>query len=206
MAVKPKKATKREEATAYHEAGHAVVAAAVRYPFLSVTITPTADALGHIQHPAWGDNIRPDITMDGNTKNLLEKAILTLLAGRWAEKRFAGRWNNVGAASDFHEAVNLASYIYAGGKVLQTYINWMDARVEVMVDNRLNWAAIKALAAALLVKRRIGYREARKIIAEAEDSLIGNSASALRSALRRSQEVSRGRQSQTTQRQKEEES
>jgi ATP-dependent Zn protease len=57
MAVKARKATKREEATAYHEAGHAVIAVAVRRPFRYVTISPSEDALGHVLHPPWGNHI-----------------------------------------------------------------------------------------------------------------------------------------------------
>jgi hypothetical protein len=102
----------------------------------------------------------------------LERAILTLLSGGKAEKRFTGRHNHVGASEDFHQAVNLASYLCGNDKVLQAYMLWMEARAEAMVDNNLNWAAIESLAAALLAKRRIGYRAARKIITDAKDSLI----------------------------------
>jgi hypothetical protein len=167
MAVKPKKAVKREEATAYHEAGHAVAAWVMDRPFRYVTIVPMEGTLGHVQHPAWREHVQPDINVDGRTRRLLEKAIFTLLAGVRAEKRLTGRWNNIEANSDFHDADDLASYLWGNPKVLQKYISFMESRVDAMIASDRHWKGIQALAAALLEKRRIGYQEAQEIITAA---------------------------------------
>ena len=62
------------EATAYHEAGHAVAAFFLEQPFTSVTIIPGDDYWGKIMTEPFRD-VRPDFDMDLNALNTIERAI-----------------------------------------------------------------------------------------------------------------------------------
>jgi hypothetical protein len=56
MSSSPAKRDYELQATAYHEAGHAVVALLLGLKFRHVTIEPDSDSLGHLKcdrHPKW---------------------------------------------------------------------------------------------------------------------------------------------------------
>lgn len=162
--------TKRLEATAYHEAGHAVVRFLVQLSFREVTIVPTDDTLGCISggrvlndfHPDWDDSPR--------VKSHLERHILSRYGGPLAERRFARqqghRWQRNLSQGDCNQALDLAGYLPMGSmKETEAYLNWLWVRVEAMLEH--HWAAVEALAKELLAHRRVGYRRARQIIKEA---------------------------------------
>ena len=83
------------ERTAYHEAGHAVMALALGRPVDHVSIRPDAQRLGHcdFRKPVF----RP-------SEDWLEREMLISLAGPAAEGLFAGEYDEVGAAFDFRQA------------------------------------------------------------------------------------------------------
>ena len=163
--------SKRREAIAYHEAGHAVMSIVVRQAFRYVTIVSSEDSLGHVQHTDWGENFQPDIEMNSRIQRQIENSVLTLLAGRVAEKRLTGRWNHVGASYDLHQAVKLAGYVWGDDTVLPSYMSFMHARAQSLVANERNWVAIQAVATALLVQPKIGSRKVRRIVAGARQQL-----------------------------------
>jgi hypothetical protein len=174
--------TKREQATAYHEAAHAVIAWTLGRAFHSVTIIPTEDTWGHVQLRPWGKHTDPDDRVDGRTLKLFESDILISLAGAQAVKRLTGRVGGVGGRRDFHDAFHLASFLWDEIEVIQQYLNFMVTRTRVMIAHEWTWKAIQALAAALLEQKRIGYRAARKIIAEADRAYWAGSVKAAPSA------------------------
>jgi hypothetical protein len=155
------------EATAYHEAGHAVAAIVLHGTFRYVTIEPTEGALGHVMPHPWGKQFRPDLEVTDRMRTRLESHILTLLAGMHAEKLCTGRWNPSGAASDFHQAHHLALYLSGSDEAVQAHLLWLSVRATDLVCDPLNWAAIQALAAKLLQQPRLTACEAREVVTDA---------------------------------------
>jgi ATP-dependent Zn protease len=105
--------SKEEEATAYHEAGHAVIALALRRGLSRVTIVPDDEAgsLGHCAGTRTGEWFQPDVDRSGRARRFIEDRVIILFAGFHAEHRFAGRRNHRGAASDWQAAGDLLSLL-----------------------------------------------------------------------------------------------
>jgi cell division protease FtsH len=88
--------------TAYHEAGHALMAAIIPEadPIHKVTIIPRGMALGTTQQLPLDDRYT-------YTKTYLEAQLSVLMAGRVAENLFLGK-TTTGAANDFEKATEIA--------------------------------------------------------------------------------------------------
>lgn len=91
-----------KKSTAFHEAGHAVVAALIPEadPIHKVTIIPRGMALGLTQQLPIDDRYT-------HSKKYLEAQLSVLLAGRVAEIRFLDK-STTGAASDFETSTDIA--------------------------------------------------------------------------------------------------
>jgi cell division protease FtsH len=88
--------------TAYHEGGHALVAALVPEadPLHKVTIIPRGRALGVTMQ-------LPSEDKYSHTKEYLESAIMVMMGGRIAEEKFLGHMTT-GAGNDLEKATDLA--------------------------------------------------------------------------------------------------
>lgn len=88
--------------TAYHEAGHTVLAAALNDsdPIHKVTIIPRGKALG----VTWQ---LPERDRFNNTKDYMESRIAISMGGRIAEELFFNQYST-GAANDIQQATNMA--------------------------------------------------------------------------------------------------
>jgi cell division protease FtsH len=93
---------KEKESTAYHEAGHALVAALIpdADPLHKVTIIPRGMALGLTQQLPLDDRYT-------YSQDYLEAQLSVLLAGRVAEKQFLNE-HTTGSANDFEKATEIA--------------------------------------------------------------------------------------------------
>jgi ATP-dependent Zn protease len=100
----------RREATAFHEAGHAVVATDLRSGWRSVSVSKNETTLGRVTSARLGKRFQPDVEVDSRTRRVVERDVMVFLAGREAEAIHTGRRNNVGAQHDLHCAHELASY------------------------------------------------------------------------------------------------
>ncbi len=91
-----------KESTAYHEAGHALVAALIPEadPIHKVTIIPRGMALGLTQQ-------LPEDDRYTLSKEYLEAQLSVLMAGRVAENMFLNK-TTTGAANDFERATDIA--------------------------------------------------------------------------------------------------
>jgi cell division protease FtsH len=91
-----------KRSTAYHEAGHALIAALIPEadPIHKVTIIPRGMALGVTQQLPLDDRYTYN-------KDYLEAQLSVLLAGRIAETMFLGK-TTTGAANDFEKATEIA--------------------------------------------------------------------------------------------------
>ncbi|MFO7865606.1 MAG: ATP-dependent zinc metalloprotease FtsH [Candidatus Aminicenantes bacterium] len=91
-----------KKSTAYHEAGHALVAALIpdADPLHKVTIIPRGMALGLTQQLPLDDR-------HTYSQDYLEAQLSVLLAGRVAEKQFLSE-NTTGSANDFEKSTEIA--------------------------------------------------------------------------------------------------
>ncbi len=91
-----------KKVTAYHEAGHALVAAKSKNmdPVYRISIIPRGGSLGHTSLP-------PEKDRYNETKSRLKALIATMLGGRAAEELIFNE-QTIGASSDIERATSLA--------------------------------------------------------------------------------------------------
>ena len=166
-----KNPTKAEIATSYHEAGHAVSALWLGIAIGTVSVEPdeSEGSLGHVvtKTPAW---IQPDAELSLKAKDWIQRRIQVALAGRIAERLFTGRWNRVGAASDFHTAVDLADYCCGSNEEVGAFIKWLDLKARGLVS----WhrSEIEKVADVLLQRRQLRSRDVKVISRTAFDEAM----------------------------------
>jgi len=88
------------------------------------------------------------------------------------------------SCKDYHEAVNLASYTVPDPDVSGPYVDYLCAAAKSILRHWLNWAAVKAIAAKLLTKKTLTYREAKQLAKQAYEDALQN-----RRATRRKKEA-----------------
>jgi len=167
----------RIKQTAYHEAGHAVAGYELHVPFRYVTIIPDEEesSAGHIRY----SDLRPDFDSardemtEFQLRRIIEPRIICVLAGEAAESRLTGRRHLLTATGDYRSAVDLAMAVTGGNPdEAGAYCTWLYHRALGLVRQPFWWSAIEALADALLAQKRIGNREARRIIKGAMQGVI----------------------------------
>jgi hypothetical protein len=110
--------THRDEATAYHEAGHAVVAYFERVPLRQkgASIIPNREDGTAGRVFAWetfGERYRPDTKNTDAARIRCERAAMVFLAGIVAQRKFNSRSVRFHHGElDFHNAVNMMGYFF----------------------------------------------------------------------------------------------
>ncbi len=157
---------------AYHEAGHAVAGYELHVPFRYLTIIPD-EARGSAGHILYG-SLRSDFDMaryemtELQLRRVIEPRIICALAGEAAQSAHTRRRHLSTATDDYRSAVDFALLVTGGNPdEAGAYCTWLYHRAVGIVRNPFVWAAIEALAAALLARERLGSREARRIIKDA---------------------------------------
>ena len=157
---------KRLEATAYHEAGHAVVArVGCVMPFREVSIVPDEKegSLGHVRYwypPFRGDNIY--LEDDQRTRTKVEKIIMRALAGGVAEEMYTGQENREGASEDLESAQAYAEALCHGYfPESEAHLQYLRARTKHILQRQ--WEQVEDLATALLERKRVKSKEVSQI-------------------------------------------
>jgi ATP-dependent Zn protease len=146
-----------DEATAFHEAGHAVAALALDRPVVRVSIRPNRDELGIC---AFGKAVfRP-------SEDWLEREVLIALAGMAAEAKRTGEYDREAAGRDLRYAGKLALQRAGSGRQAERLERRMLARVENLLERPANWAAVESIAAELLRSGEMSGRQARHLYEE----------------------------------------
>jgi ATP-dependent Zn protease len=151
-------------ATAYHEAGHAVMMLHLGVRFRTVTIVPEEDSLGHVlKHKV--RNFRPDIEMNARTLFSIDQQIMCSLAGPAAEARFAGRYNRRGAKWDHDNAAKLVDYLAGeGAGEYALYLRLYKLRAKNMVNSLHFWKQVQSVAQSLLNRQTMTGEEVRELL------------------------------------------
>ena len=146
-----------DEATAYHEAGHAVAALALDRPVVKVSIQPDRDRLGIC---FYGKAVfRP-------SEDWLEREVLLALAGMAAEARHTGTYDRAGAARDLRYAHRLAVQRAGNERQAERLERRLLAKAEHLLQREVNWRAVERIAAALIEQKEISGRQARHLYEE----------------------------------------
>ncbi|MGL4551718.1 MAG: cell division protein FtsH [Gemmataceae bacterium] len=146
-----------DEATAYHEAGHAVAALALDRPVMKVSIEPDRERLGIC---AFGKAVfRP-------SQDWLEREMLIALAGMAAEAKHTGEYDRDAAGRDLLYARGLAIERAGNPRQAERLERRLLSKVEHLLDQEPNWRAVERIARALLEQRAISGRQARHLYDE----------------------------------------
>ncbi len=155
-------------ATAYHEAGHAVMALLMGRNVHRVSVKPKQSRLGECE-------LRKDKTRQ--TKDPIEADALIMLAGMVAESRFTGKYNAAAAQTDLQAVQKLAEFRGGGERqIAKLFRRWMD-KAEHLLDQPPQRFAIDAITQQLIEREKISGRNALHHFKEAKlkaEKLEGN--------------------------------
>ena len=146
-------ASESDDATAYHEAGHAVVALALGRPVEQVTIVPDRTHLGLCEFGK--GTFRP-------SEDWLEREILIALGGIAAEAKHTGDYAWDAAHQDCQYVRRLAIE-RAGESRAERLERRLLSKAEHLLADEGHWRAVELIAAALLKSRVISGRTARHL-------------------------------------------
>lgn len=138
--------------TAYHEAGHAVMALLMGRSVQKVSIIPSQNRLGAVT------------IQKGQVKqqqDRIEADMLILLAGMAAEGRMSGKYNLQGAAQDLRQVEKLAMARSGNAGQASKLIRKTLDKTQHLLNEKSNWTAVKVIAAELLERESISGRAAR---------------------------------------------
>lgn len=142
-----------DSATAYHEAGHAVVALALDRPVHRVSVLPNRERLGQCEFGK--GRFRP-------SEDWLEREILIALAGMAAEARHTGTYGWEEAERDLRYVRRLARQ-RTSERAVERFERRMLAKVENLLGDEGHWRAVELIAAELLKQGAISGRAARHL-------------------------------------------
>jgi ATP-dependent Zn protease len=142
-----------DEATAYHEAGHAVVALALGRPVHKVSVLPGQELLGQCQFRK--GVFRP-------SEDWVEREILIALGGLAAEARHTGVYVHAAADRDLRYVRRLALQ-RATERQVERFERRMLAKVEHLLADDGHWRAVELIAAELVLRGEVSGRAARHL-------------------------------------------
>lgn len=139
--------------TAYHEAGHAVMALVLDRPVTRVSVRPDRELLGECQ---FGKSVfRP-------SEDWLEREILIALGGIAAEARLSGNYDWQAAGKD-QKYVRRLTVQRAGERRAERLQRRLLARAEHLIAQEEHWQAVELIAAELVKHGDISGRTARHL-------------------------------------------
>jgi ATP-dependent Zn protease len=148
----------QREATAFHEAGHAVVAWYLGYPpdLLTIVPTDTKDGMLSYPNPLQGLDLEFDESDDALRRK--ECAIMIRLAGPTAQRHNRPRsWRSRHGQSDHEHVFELALAIHRSDRGAVRFIKWSDGETMKILMNR--WHMVERLARELLSRRTMSGAE-----------------------------------------------
>ncbi len=153
----------RLTATAYHEAGHAVMAVSLGRLIHKVTIRPGKSAFGNMK-------LGTCELQTGRTKaskNVLEDDVLVLLAGMVAEAQFTGTYCRAGAAQDLLQIKRLLQARTTSDSQLERLERRFLDKTEHELASPGLALAVRHVASELLEKTTISGRAVRHLFEQA---------------------------------------
>ena len=150
-------------ATAYHEAGHAVIALSFGCAIEKVTIVPGRSWIG--QYRLGFCELQK--SGSANRKNGLDDEIVILFAGMVAESHFTGRYCEAGAAEDLNSIRQLICCRVGSEKQHQRLQRRLFSLTEHLLNDEGTALAIELVAKELMQKQTISGRAVRHFYQQA---------------------------------------
>ena len=144
-------ALKFDPRTAYHEAGHAVVALALGRPVHKVSVLPNTERLGACE-------FRKGVQRP--SEDWVETEVLISLAGMVAEARVTGSYDTGGADRDLRYVRKL-TLTRASDRAVDRLEKRLLAKTENLLGDEQLWRAVEWIAKELLIHGQISGRAAR---------------------------------------------
>lgn len=142
-------------ATAYHEAGHAVVARYLGVEVLSVEIHD--DNSGVCRHVPLQADL--ELLPDEDARRIVEPRVVIYFAGQLAEARFLGQHPETfdGHEIDDESAIDFALFLCRSEDEAAAYHRWLFERARNFVN--MSWPFIEDVAAELVESRHMTGEE-----------------------------------------------
>jgi hypothetical protein len=158
-----RKTEAQRAATAYHEAGHAVVAWYLGVKVHNVTIVPKGDTAGRMQHARRILGKYPEIDDSLPAKVRMGKNLMIWLAGLAAQLRFKPRSvRSYHHAGDYIEAVVIAEHLHGDQESADAFLRYMEIKTRNVV--RTPWPQVELVASALLARDTIKGKEVTRLL------------------------------------------
>jgi len=154
-------------ATAYHEAGHAVMAIALGRSIHKVTIAPGQSHIG-VQHLGVC-HIKGGRSK--SSKDRLEDDVMILLSGLVAEAVWTGRYAPEGAMQDLRQVRRHAQTRAEGERQVERLERRLLQKTQHHLSDPAMWRAIELIADELLRCQTISGRCARHFFEQAQSEL-----------------------------------
>ncbi|MBL8889081.1 MAG: hypothetical protein JNL67_03825 [Planctomycetaceae bacterium] len=145
-------------ATAYHEAGHAVVALALGRAVEKLSIVRNSLRLGAVN---FGNR------RSGRRQDYFETEAMILLAGIVSEAKVTGKMNWEGARQDLGQLERMVSQRVEKEKAAERMQRRLLDKTEHLLSQTEIWSAVERIAHHLLEHRAISGRAARHLFDEA---------------------------------------
>lgn len=166
--------TAARSATAYHEAGHAVMAWKLGIALKKVTIVPDEDSAGSCYHAKIVRGRYPECDDSPHTRIRMEKLAMVSLAGPVAQRLYSPRSiRHSHSSSDRKKARDVAFCVNDSAETATAFLKWLDLRVQQILRSPVWTLVLQALAEELLRCETLSGREASELIRRnfARDSL-----------------------------------
>ncbi len=150
--------------TAYHEAGHAVLAHMGGLRVLGMSIERDGDSFGRTFYTHQAPRLGSGGAGTARACRRVEAYIVCYLGGVEAEARFAGRRDRDGASADLQEAMEAASRLVLCEEELNACLRWLAVRARYLVV--IYWPLIDGLARRLLRSQTMSAHQVQETIRE----------------------------------------
>lgn len=155
------------KATAYHEAGHAVVSVLTRHTVKKATIVSDGETLGEVFNSGWPPSIIADCetgACESKSRRWLFREMIIKHAGMIAEARGTGGMTEDVVEWGGSDSSELADYVLRAFSDPQEKVDQAKQETEKLLD--AHWEAVEAIAAALLEHRTLSGKRVRAIVME----------------------------------------
>jgi hypothetical protein len=163
--------------TAYHEAGHAVVAFDQGIRVFGISLVPGQGKMGHARVDTLSlDRRFPTFRSNKGARNrfTLERHVMVLLGGSAAAARLdpeqgPDKRDCQLKGSDRRRALDLLEEFTESREEAEKYCDWLQVRTKGIVSSPRRWFQIVGLAGALMKHGRLGTRRVAEILRDLED-------------------------------------
>lgn len=166
------------QATAYHEAGHLLVAWRENITIHSVSIiaNPKIGSAGRVYLRNPLDGTRRSSVSPKRSRRRLEGLVRYFLSGTLAQKRFNPRsyrrWHD---EDDRNQARKIVKRLAgADDDTARAALKHLEAQTRDILSEELNWLCVEAIAAALMERKELKASEVRAIIKQVETDVSEN--------------------------------